>query len=60
VIHGTVASKADVEVAVEGLRGRIRLLQWQVGLVIAALVGIGLPSLWLLVRVAAKAAALSV
>ena len=40
------------------LKGDIRLLKWQIGLIGAVMVAIGLPSLWLLVRLAAKAGAL--
>lgn len=36
----------------------IRLLQWQVGAVWAVLVIIGAPSVWLLLRIAAKVGAL--
>ena len=39
---------------------RLAVLTWQVGIMAAALIVIGLPALWLLVRVAAKVGALPV
>jgi hypothetical protein len=43
-----------IDVALAEIRGSIRLLQWQVG----AIALIGVPSLWLLLRIAAKVGAL--
>ena len=43
---------------VQDVRADLRPVKWQIGLVAAALVVIGLPSLWLLVRIAARTGAL--
>jgi hypothetical protein len=56
------ASKEKADKAAEELAGYdsdIKLLKWMVGGIYAVLVLLGAPSLWLLVRVAAKIGALS-
>ena len=50
------ADKASEELA--GYDSDLKLLKWMVGGLYAVLVGLGLPALWLLLRLAAKAGAL--
>lgn len=51
---------ATLEPQFAALRSDIRLLRWQINAVIGVLVVLGGPSLWLLVRVAAKLGALPI
>jgi hypothetical protein len=50
------ADKASEELA--GYDSDLKLLKWMVGGLYAVLVGLGLPALWLLLRLAAKVGAL--
>jgi hypothetical protein len=50
------ADKASEELA--GYDSDLKLLKWMVGGLYAVLVGLGLPALWLLLRLAAKMGAL--
>lgn len=45
---------ARIDVALTRIEGRLRFMQWQIG----AIAIIGLPSLWLLLRIGAKVGAL--
>jgi len=49
-----LATKSDLAVAVAEIKSSLRLLQWQVAVVWI----VGAPSLWLLMRIAAKVGAL--
>lgn len=46
--------KRDIAGLEQRLSARLTFLQWQIGLAIAGEVVIGLPALWLLLRIAAK------
>jgi hypothetical protein len=45
---------AEHETRLGAMEGRLTLLSWMVGTLAAAMIAIGLPSLWLLVRIATK------
>ena len=57
-IRDNVATKQDLDVLRQTIRGEIQLLKWMVGGVYALLVVFGAPALLLLLRVAAKVGAL--
>ncbi len=48
----------EIGLRLQKIESRLGFQQWQIGLQAAILLAIGLPSLWLLVRVAAKVGAL--
>lgn len=49
---------ADYDQRLAAIERRLTLLTWQVGTLAVAMITVGVPSLWLLVRVATKVGAL--
>jgi hypothetical protein len=47
-----------IELRLGGIDGRLRLMQWQLGAIWAVMTVVGIPSVWLLLRIAAKVGAL--
>jgi hypothetical protein len=48
---------AQYETRLASIERRLTLLTWQVGVLAAAMIGVGFPAIWLLLRIAAKVGA---
>lgn len=58
LVRDTAATTADLDALRADVKADIRFLQWQIGIGFALVIAIAGPSLWLLLRVAAKLGAI--